>query len=153
MWRCGGADTQGEDRLVRTKVEIGNESPTRQGTPRTAVSHQKLERGTEGSSLEPLEGEWPFQHLESGLLASELWQDTFLLSAHQVCGNLLWVSGSSYQLIGMKSHSVYFIVFGFLRSHCDYQIYPYFRIELELILFQCCVIFHLINIPQCIYLL
>lgn len=29
----------------------------------TAVSHQKLERGTEGSSLEPLEGAWSFSTL------------------------------------------------------------------------------------------
>ena len=58
-----------EDRQRKDEGRDWNESPTRQGTPRTAVSHQKLERGTEGSSLEPLEGAWPFQHLESGLLA------------------------------------------------------------------------------------
>lgn len=45
---------------------------TSQEATRIAVNHQKVEEARKDSFLEPLEGIWPYQHFDFGLLASRI---------------------------------------------------------------------------------
>lgn len=62
--------TQGEGNHATNQGREWSGASTSQGMPRVANKYQKLDEARVNSSLQVLEGAWPYLHLAFGLLPS-----------------------------------------------------------------------------------